>query len=116
MSKVMIVDDVADACEPLAKFLSRSGHEVRCAANGREGLADIIRYTPEVVILDLMMPEIDGPSLLEALRLHLRSETLPVVVWTGVPDGPMVDRIRRAGVNSILVKGKATFQEIEAAV
>jgi DNA-binding response OmpR family regulator len=56
MSKVLIVDDVPDSSEPLAKFLKRGGHDVRCAPNGREALADIIRYTPEVVILDLMMP------------------------------------------------------------
>jgi CheY-like chemotaxis protein len=116
MPYVMIVDDVIDSCEALAKFLERAGYRVRCVPNGREALADIIRDTPDVVILDLMMPEMDGPTLLEILRLYLRLQTLPVVVLTGIPDSPLVERVRNAGVSSILVKGKATFGEIERAV
>jgi CheY-like chemotaxis protein len=116
MPYVMIVDDVIDSCEALAKFLERAGYRVRCVPNGREALADIIRDTPDVVILDLMMPEMDGPTLLEILRLYLRLQTLPVVVLTGIPDSPLVERVRNAGVNAILVKGKATFQDIERAV
>src|SRR3954447_5898049 len=112
MSKVMIVDDVPDSSEPLARFLGRAGHEVRCAPNGREALADIIRYAPDVVVLDLMMPEMDGASLLETLRRYPRSQTLPVVVLTGVPDSPLVERVRSAGVGSILTKGKATLADI----
>ena len=116
MSYVMIVDDVIDSCEALAKFLERAGYRVRCVPNGREALADIIRDTPDVIILDLMMPVMDGPTLLEILRLYLRLQTLPVVVLTGIPDSPLVERVRNAGVSSILVKGKATFGEIERAV
>jgi CheY-like chemotaxis protein len=116
MPYVMIVDDVIDSCEALAKFLERAGYRVRCVPNGREALADIIRDTPDVVILDLMMPVMDGPTLLEILRLYLRLQTLPVVVLTGIPDSPLVERVRNAGVSSILVKGKATFQDIERAV
>jgi CheY-like chemotaxis protein len=116
MPYVMIVDDVIDSCEALAKFLERAGYRVRCVPNGREALADIIRDTPDVVILDLMMPEMDGPTLLEILRLYLRLQTLPVVVLTGIPDSPLIERVRNAGVNAILVKGKATFQDIERAV
>jgi CheY-like chemotaxis protein len=116
MPYVMIVDDVIDSCEALAKFLERAGYRVRCVPNGREALADIIRDTPDVVILDLMMPVMDGPTLLEILRLYLRLQTLPVIVLTGIPDSPLVERVRNAGVNAILVKGKATFQDIERAV
>jgi FixJ family two-component response regulator len=48
--------------------------------------------------------------------MYLRLQTLPVVVLTGIPDSPMVERARNAGVNSILVKGKATFEDIQRAV
>src|SRR6476469_2658473 len=116
MPYVMIVDDVIDACEALAKFLERAGHRVRCVPNGREALADVIRDTPDVVILDLMMPVMDGPTLLEILRLYLRLQTLPVVVLTGIPDSPLVERVRNAAVSSILIKGKASFEDVERAV
>src|SRR3954453_16181151 len=116
MAKVMIVDDSPDSATPLATFLERAGHHVTCVANGKQALSQIIRDMPDVIVLDLLMPEMDGPSLLEVLRLYLRLQSLPVVVLTGVPDSPMVERVRNAGVSSILVKGKATFQDIDAAI
>src|SRR5881398_1266347 len=110
MPYVMIVDDASDSCEALAKFLERAGHRVSCVPNGKQALGDIIQDTPDVVILDLLMPEMDGPTLLEILRLYLRLQNLPVVILTGIPDSPLVERVRHAGVTSILVKGKATFE------
>src|SRR6266550_8656281 len=102
---VMLVDDAADSCEPLAKFLERSGHEVRCVANGREALAAVITKPPDVVVLDLLMPEMDGPSYLEVVRSYLRLQSLPVVVLTAFTDSPLLERARNLSINSILAKG-----------
>lgn len=116
MPNIMIVDDALDSCEPLAKFLEKSGHAVRCVPNGREALGQVIAQLPDVVILDLLMPEMDGPSFLEVIRSYLRLRSLPVVVLTAMFESPMVDRVRNLQVNSILVKGKATFEDILRAV
>jgi CheY-like chemotaxis protein len=116
MATVMIVDDDVDGCEPLGKFLEKSGHAVRCVPNGREALAQVILQVPDVVILDLLMPEMDGPSFLEVVRSYLRLQSLPVVVVTGLSESPMVERLRNLKVNSILVKGKAKFEDILRAV
>lgn len=62
MPFIMIVEDNADACEPLAKYLEKAGHEVKCVPNGREALAHVLTKPPDVVLLDLLMPEMDGPS------------------------------------------------------
>ena len=62
------------------------------------------------------MPEMNGASLLEILRSYLRLHALPVIVLTGLPDSPLVERARPLNVNSIFVKGKATFDEIARAV
>lgn len=116
MSYVMIVDDSPDAAEPLAKFLQRCGYAVKCVPNGREALAEVINSPPDAVILDLMMPDMDGPSFLEVIRSYLRLQSLPVVVLTGLPDSPMAQRARDLGVTTILVKTKATFDDIERGV
>jgi CheY-like chemotaxis protein len=113
----MIVDDTADACEALAKFLQKGGHRVTCYPNGKDALVAVITAPPDVVILDLLMPEMDGPSFLEVVRSYLRLQSLPVVVLTGLAgESPMVDRARYLKVNSILAKGKATFEDIGRAV
>jgi CheY-like chemotaxis protein len=116
MASIMIVEDNADACEPLAKFLERAGHEVRCLPNGREALAQVLAKVPDVVLLDLLMPEMDGPSFLEVVRSYLRIQSLPVVVWTALVDSPMVERAQALKVNSVLAKGKASFEDIQRAI
>jgi CheY-like chemotaxis protein len=113
---LLIVDDDADGREALCQVLVKSGHEVGCLANGRDALRSILDRLPDLVILDLFMPEMDGGGLLEILRSYMRLQSLPVVVLTGLPDSPFVERVRHLKVNSILVKGKATFDDILQAV
>ena len=116
MAKVLIVEDAFDGTEALARFLTNAGHTVTCVGNGKDALVEVIARTPDVVLLDLLMPELDGPGFLEIVRSYLRLYSLPVVVLTGLPDSPMVERIRGLRVNAILVKGKASIQDIRSAV
>lgn len=116
MAKILIVDDSPDASDSLAKLLEKSGHRVTCTGNGRDALVQVITAVPDVVLLDLFMPEMDGPSFLEVVRSYLRLQSLPVVVLTGLAESPMVERVQLLKVNSILVKGKATPEEIQQAL
>jgi len=116
MATVMIVDDTQDACEPLVKFLEGAGHTARCFANGREALMGVLTAPPDVILLDLVMPEMDGPTFLEVIRSYLRLQSLPVVVLTGLPESPMVERVRHLKVSAILVKGHATPADVRRAI
>jgi CheY-like chemotaxis protein len=116
MSHVMIVDDAIDTCEVLATFLERAGHRVTCVASGRQALSDLIRELPDVMVLDLLMPGMDGAALLTVIRSYLRLQSLPVVVLTALPDSPLVEQVRQLGVELVLVKGKATLEDIRRAV
>jgi CheY-like chemotaxis protein len=112
----MIVDDARDSVEPLAKFLERAGYLVKLVTDAREALSEIVRHPPHVLLLDLLMPGLDGAALLEALRPDVRLNSLPVVVLTGAPDSPLVERARDMQVNTILTKGKASFHDVETAL
>src|SRR5438045_4342851 len=112
MAKIMIVDDSEDSRESLAELFRDAGHTVTCVPNGREALSLVLAELPDVILLDLMMPEMDGPSFLEVIRSYLRIQSLPVVVLTGLAESPMIDRARALKVNSILVKGRASPDEI----
>src|SRR5687767_2167903 len=116
MLKIMIVDDSPDASESLAKYLETAGHQVTCVPNGKEALAHVLASVPDVILLDLFMPEMDGPSFLEVVRSYLRLHSLPVVVLTGLAESPMVERAQFLKVNSVLIKGKATPEEIKRAL
>lgn len=116
MAKILVVDDSPDSAEPLCRLLQARGHDASCLPNGRNALASILAATPDLIVLDLYMPEMDGPGLLEVLRSYLRLQSLPVVIWTGLPDSPLADRARHLKVNAILIKGKATLEDLVQAI
>lgn len=116
MAKILIVDDDEDARDSMAAILQARGHTTTCVPNGREALAVVLADLPDVVLLDLLMPEMDGPSFLEVVRSYLRIQSLPVVILTGLSDSPMIDRARALKVNSILAKGKASPDDIMKAL
>ena len=112
MTKILIVDDNCDAGEGLARAFRQSGHEVTCVPNGKEALAEVLHETPDVVLLDLMMPDMDGPSFLQVVRLYLKMHALPVVVLTGFTSSPLIERALHLGVHSVMVKGKSSSSDV----
>jgi CheY-like chemotaxis protein len=113
---LLIIDDDADAREVLSKYLGKVGHEVESASSGQQALGCVLARQPDLIILDICMPDLDGAGFLKALRSYLGVQSLPVVVFTGVPDSPLVERARMLRVGSVLVKGMATPQDVLHAV
>jgi CheY-like chemotaxis protein len=112
----LIVDDDADSRDLLRRSLERADHECTCAHNGREALAAILGRTPDLVVLDLLMPEMDGADLLVVLRSYLRLQGLPVVVLTAAPDSPQASRAKQLGISAFLPKALVTLEQINRVV
>lgn len=70
MAKILVVDDSEDSRETLAAYLRKFDHDVTCVPNGREALSHVLATLPDVILLDLLMPEMDGPSFLEVIRSY----------------------------------------------
>lgn len=112
MSTVLVVDDTADCLEPLARLLRKDGHTVQCAANGREALSRLIRFQPDVIILDMMMPVMDGVTFLEAMRCNAAWRDVRVVVFTGCGDGLPAAKLAELGVGEVFFKASADFNRL----
>ncbi len=80
--RVLYVEDNADLREYVMTMLSRLGHRVRVAADGREGLEKLTADPPDVVVSDIMMPRMDGYELLNAVKSDEQTATIPVVLTT----------------------------------
>jgi len=81
--KIAIVEDTAEARRLIRRILQSQGNfTILEASNGREGLEMILRELPDLIILDLMMPEMDGFTVIEALRSKHETATIPVIVAT----------------------------------
>jgi CheY-like chemotaxis protein len=116
MARVLVVEDHADSLEAMSLLLKLTGYEVTTAVNGREALASVIDRTPDVLLLDLSMPEMDGVQLIQTVRSYHRLSSLPVVVLTGTIAGRLYDEAKSLNVNSLLIKSAATFDQIRAAL
>jgi CheY-like chemotaxis protein len=112
MSSVLIVDDTQDCSEPLAKFLRKSGHAVECASDGMEALALLARFQPDVIILDLMMPVMDGVSFLKVMRADPTRRDIRVVVLSGCGDGLPAGQLAGLGVGEVFLKGSVDFRRL----
>jgi CheY-like chemotaxis protein len=116
MANVLLVEDDADSREALRLYLEKSGHTVRTSGDARAALSEILDQRPDVVVLDLLMPEVDGSSLLEVARSYVRLQSLPFVVLSALGEGPLLDRARNAKVSAILKKSEASLAQIKSAV
>jgi CheY-like chemotaxis protein len=104
-SKVLVVDDDAAQCERVRLWLPPQHWSISEAENGRVALERLAEETPDVVILDLMMPEMDGFQLVTALQAHEQWRNIPVIVITAL-DLTAEDRARlNSGVEQVLTKG-----------
>ncbi|RYZ39171.1 MAG: response regulator [Myxococcaceae bacterium] len=93
MKRLLIVDDELAIVEALQDILSLEGYDIDTAYNGDEGLQRLMAAKPDLVLLDLMMPVMDGGELLRRIRAHPDLRHIPVVVMSA---GRLTEEERRA--------------------
>ena len=81
--RILVVDDNADAAETLAEVLRLVGYEVRCAGHANAAMALLDSYIPQLALLDIGLPEIDGYQLAGLLRADPRTAGMKLVALTG---------------------------------
>ena len=79
-ARILAVDDEPDLTELIAYHLGRSGHLVETAANGWDAVAHISRNRPDLILLDLMLPDLDGFGVCEILRRNPVTATIPIII------------------------------------
>jgi signal transduction histidine kinase len=113
--RVVVVDDSEDIRETMCALLSLWGHDVKTAGDGRAGLNLILEQTPDVAVVDIGLPELDGLEVARAVRASPQGRGVRLVAMTGF--GQKQDRIRvvQAGFDTHLVK-PARVEELQAAL
>ena len=109
MSLILVVDDHAATREPLARLLRYEGYDTACAANGAEALAAVRERKPDLVLLDLLMPKMDGITFLNEARRDPAGAEFSVIVVTGGLNASQVRRAREMpGVVDVMSKARFT--------
>jgi len=112
--RILVVDDNADAAQSLAMLLTLRGHEVQVALGGREALASARSSPPELVFLDIGMPEIDGYEVARQLRAQFDGDTMGLIAVTGWGTEQDRQRSKEAGFDFHLTKpvGLAAVEQV----
>lgn len=110
MSHVLLIDDERKLTDPLRSSFERAGYQITVANDGHTGLSMALVAKPDVIVLDVMMPGLDGWRVCEAIRQH---SNVPIIMLTALDDS--LDRIKglELGADDYLVKPFG-FKEIEA--
>ena len=116
MAKVLVVEDDPDSLEIVSRTLEKGGHIVVPAANGWEGLLALDAHHVDVIILDLMMPGMNGSAFLRIVRNDQRRKSLPVVILTALNSGETMRTVTELGVQEWLVKADYTNTQLLEAV
>jgi two-component system response regulator RpaA len=114
MTRVLVIDDERAIVDVVRTVLEWNGYEVLAADDGSRGFATAQRRSPDAIILDLMMPVMDGFQVLEALRDHERTADVPVLVLTAVQNEATEDRCAELGATRYLRKPFEPEELLEA--
>jgi two-component system response regulator AtoC len=112
-NKILVVDDEPEVRQLMEHFLTERGYDVRIAENGRLALVTLDTFTPDVVLLDMHMPEMDGLETLR--RLVVRSPSLPVIMITVNEDIETTARLLQLGAADYVPK-PFNLEDLEQAI
>ena len=102
--RILVVDDDLSVRRLVSVQLGLAGHEVHIAPDGTSALLAINEVDPHLVVLDVMMPELDGWAVLKALRAQPRYERLPVLMLTAAATSQDVERSYSLGASAVMGK------------
>lgn len=104
MADVLIIDDDEQIRKLVAVYLEDAGHVVRHAENGRKGLDMVEQAVPDLIILDINMPVMDGTHVMKALRVYPPTVKVPVIALSAVSVPEMRDDMHAMGCDAYVVK------------
>ena len=114
--RIIIIDDDASIREALSETLSVAGYEVITAENGVQGLDKISRDRPNLILLDIMMPEMNGWEVLAALKKDEWAKNVPVIILTNLDGVENVSKAIEQEAYEYVVKGDTDLKDILAMV
>ena len=109
---ILIVDDEAFLVRALRERLVKEGFAVNSATDGEDGLGKVFSDRPDIILLDLVMPKMDGITMLKKLRQDPRGKDVPVIVLSNLNNAQSMDQSLASGAQDFLVKVNNSLDDV----
>src|SRR4051812_15821307 len=104
METVLLIEDNTDIRENMGEILELAGYKVLLAANGKDGAALAIRQVPDIIVCDIMMPELDGYGVLHLLQKHESTMNIPFIFLTAKTERTEIRKGMELGADDYITK------------
>jgi len=112
MTKIAIIEDDPVISQMYRMKFEADGFDVQLAKNGVDGVALVENYTPDIILMDLQMPEMGGEEALAIIRKKDWGKDIPVIILTNLGEEEAPKGIRELGIHSYIVKAELTPRQV----
>lgn len=109
--KILVMEDDTFLQSVYEVKLTNEGFEIKIVKNGKDGVEIYPKFKPDLILLDLMMPEMDGFAVLEELKMKKKVKT-PIIVLSNLGQGSDIEKAKSLGAVDFLVKASAQINEV----
>ncbi len=112
MTKIAIIEDDPVISQMYRMKFEADGFDVQLANDGKKGVALVEHFTPDLILLDIQMPEMPGEEALAAIRKNTWGKDIPVIILTNLGEEEAPKSIRSLGIHSYIVKAELTPRQV----
>lgn len=112
MTKIAIIEDDPVISQMYRMKFEADGFDVELANNGKRGVALVEEFSPDMILLDLQMPEMGGAEALEIMRSKSWGKDIPVIILTNMGEEESPKSLRNLGIHSYIVKANLTPRQV----
>ena len=112
MKKIIFIEDEPALQKTLGEVLKQEGYEVTSASDGEMGLKSIRQKQPDLILLDLILPKINGFEVLKQIKEDVKTKDIPVIVLTNLERVEDVEKVVKYGATTYLVKSQYSMEEL----
>lgn len=111
-TKILVVEDESFLLDLYQQKLVQAGYEVFVARNGAEGLEMAQKHFPGLILLDIIMPDVDGYDMLRKIKTAKETKNIPVVIFSNLSQKSEIEKGLKLGANDFIIKTSVTPTEL----
>jgi len=112
MKTILLIEDEPSFQKAVCQFLEKEGFQTKSALNGQIGLALAKKFKPDLILLDLILPQKDGFEVLKEIKEDEATKDIPVIILTNLEGGADVEKALSLGATTYLVKANYELEEV----